>query len=755
MLIGAFFAVVIFLLLVTIFLFYRFKLPHKCAVILMHFLENINLPVIYVWDNESKFNKSFSVEFPPLDSEEQWQALEHILEKDSFTSVNLKFRRFLEHKQDFVCTIFAKDGRYYQAQGITFKIINKYFKVLFIIPKHKTEDTKQANIDTNEISKYEQQISQLKYQNKEIKTFFKNIFNEVPIPIWFRSEEKVIMSNQEAKNINFEKYITEPYLSDGKGIDAQKWQLKEITSVNHMGYIGYGEKNSNVRSIVSMLPQNETKNNFFPLVNNFPFAVAIFSKDVRLLYSNEEFRKTWGLSLEDVSDYPSFIDLFYRIEDAGSLNLINKDAWLDNQLAMFNNKDKDYDSGSIDINMAYRTLTQQIIKSDNVSSWIIWDNTELADLRRDIKQETQVMQQTINYLPFAVIVVSDDGQIRSINNNFFKLWNIDKATYENHQKQHKSITISMLLEDINKQIDDKITAQEWRHILMADGNRVGDIRTNNGKYLSFYTNALPDQRRIIQWVDVSAQHQFVEANSAKEQALKHSITKVHQVMQDVAEDIKTPLTTLQSSAQILNSGYLGELNDRQKQQVEVIDKNVHELSETMLGSLTLAMIDAQKITINKDEADISTILNNVVNISQRKLHRLNINPSLSFLNEVKNLTIDADLCKKIIFALLNFALDYTTPSSTINIGVEHKSKEKQLLVDITFKNNDKNKLHFIKENERNIPKEAIIELELVEKLINLTGGDITFVNEKNMITIKLKLLDIEAATKSIPATLNQ
>ena len=213
-----------------------------------------------------------------------------------------------------------------------------------------------------------------------------------------------------------------------------------------------------------------------------------------------------------------------------------------------------------------------------------------------------------------------------------------------------------------------------------------------------------------------------------------------------SHQFRTPLSTLQSSVELLEF-YIKKGNTaRQQEIIEKIKRSIISLTETLEKITTLYRYNLLKETLNFKRIDLKKLINElldevVVNISDSHLIGVSIEPG------VKEIRCDGFIIKQILLNLINNAIKFSPQGGQIKIDINRNKRWIEFLVrdeGIGINKNDLEKLFqpfFRGRNSGNIPGVGL-GLTIVENLTKMHRGRIECTSKLNEgAEFKLRIRD--------------
>lgn len=147
----------------------------------------------------------------------------------------------------------------------------------------------------------------------------------------------------------------------------------------------------------------------------------------------------------------------------------------------------------------------------------------------------------------------------------------------------------------------------------------------------------------------------------------------------ISHELRTPLNAIIGFSDLLDSEFIGKLNDKQKEYVNDIKISSVHLLEMVNDILDMSKIEAGAITLNIKEFEVFPAVLEIMNI----LKPLYIKKNITVIENIENLKIKADYRKfqQILFNLLSNAIKYTPDNGKIILNIYEKDKYILIIVE--------------------------------------------------------------------------
>jgi PAS domain S-box-containing protein len=325
-----------------------------------------------------------------------------------------------------------------------------------------------------------------------------------------------------------------------------------------------------------------------------------------------------------------------------------------------------------------RTIAKGNFKVDAVAGWLkkVRIKDEMAELAStfitmtgELKRYTDMQADRMNAVLFSIadgIIMTDySGRIMLSNRKAKELLGISpKESMENRniQEMIKSAEISESLsevrdkkENITKEIN--LSEKERPKFLRTDTSLVS--QSESGEELGTVT--------VVR--DITLEK---ELEQLKDDFI-HSIT----------HDLRSPMTSIRGFLEFLLDGSAGEVNEQQKEFLNIIDDSSGRLLNMINDILDVAKMEAGKMPMNIEEVNFADIAESVLQTLELQAKKDNVHLRFEKSNDIKNITADRNLITRTMTNLISNALKFTPEQGEVKLALEDKQDRVLVAVEDT------------------------------------------------------------------------
>lgn len=136
-----------------------------------------------------------------------------------------------------------------------------------------------------------------------------------------------------------------------------------------------------------------------------------------------------------------------------------------------------------------------------------------------------------------------------------------------------------------------------------------------------------------------------------------------------SHELRTPLTPMKAQLQMLQDGYMGEMNEKQGNSIEIIHRNLTRLDTLINDILDISRLEAGRIKISLDSISINDAVKEAIKMQEPFAEEKAIKVSTK-LAELPNIIGDAERLRQVIGNLLNNAIKFSDISADVVVKTE-------------------------------------------------------------------------------------
>lgn len=143
----------------------------------------------------------------------------------------------------------------------------------------------------------------------------------------------------------------------------------------------------------------------------------------------------------------------------------------------------------------------------------------------------------------------------------------------------------------------------------------------------------------------------------------------------VSHELKTPISSIKMSLQLLENKQIGAMNPEQKNLVESIKEDTGRLLKITGELLNMTQVESGSIQINVIPADPRKIVEYAVNATRASADQKQIKLEMSFPDKLPSVLADTEKTAWVLINLLSNAIRYSYEHSVINICVGEENNK--------------------------------------------------------------------------------
>jgi signal transduction histidine kinase len=143
----------------------------------------------------------------------------------------------------------------------------------------------------------------------------------------------------------------------------------------------------------------------------------------------------------------------------------------------------------------------------------------------------------------------------------------------------------------------------------------------------------------------------------------------------VSHQLRSPLSNLRWANEVLTSGKINKLEEKQAEYFEIIGENTNRMSELVTHLLTASRIDQGKLALDKVEFSLEELFRGIIPRFELKAKAFNVDIKMEITNNLPKALGDPSQIKLVAENLLDNAVRYTKEKGLVEIRMEGKGKE--------------------------------------------------------------------------------
>jgi signal transduction histidine kinase len=207
----------------------------------------------------------------------------------------------------------------------------------------------------------------------------------------------------------------------------------------------------------------------------------------------------------------------------------------------------------------------------------------------------------------------------------------------------------------------------------------------------------------------------------------------------VSHEFKSPLTTIQTSTEILES-YIDRLSVEEKQKhFQTIYESISNLSELIDDVIMFYKSDAKSI---KPKYEKFELINHSIKIIEEIKNTFSKTHQINFYSKTKELNISSDkkLVSQILTNLISYVIKYSPLHEKVDVTIARLNGKAIIEVKdygIVIPDNERDKIFtpFFRVQSTNEIAGTGLGLAIVQSLLKILGGKISFISDENIGTL--------------------
>ncbi|NBX03672.1 MAG: hybrid sensor histidine kinase/response regulator [Alphaproteobacteria bacterium] len=167
---------------------------------------------------------------------------------------------------------------------------------------------------------------------------------------------------------------------------------------------------------------------------------------------------------------------------------------------------------------------------------------------------------------------------------------------------------------------------------------------------------------------IATARQIMRVEESESAAILASQAK-SEFLANMSHELRTPLNAIIGFSEMINSGYFGPLNPKQKERIHDINLCGTHLLQLITDILEFSKGDAGKLELIEEKVDMAEMVNESVRIMNGKIRTKGIHLVVAIDPDTHNLNGDKRKIRQVLINLLSNAVKFTPEGGTITVSV--------------------------------------------------------------------------------------
>jgi signal transduction histidine kinase len=214
----------------------------------------------------------------------------------------------------------------------------------------------------------------------------------------------------------------------------------------------------------------------------------------------------------------------------------------------------------------------------------------------------RVRTATFDNLFEAVGVFASDGRLHLWNNRFRETWELEEEQLGAHPRV--DALTPLIAKKLKNPNHATIVRELVRSATVERKQRNGHVSFTDGRDFEFAAVPLPDGNALFTMLDVTDSRRIEAALRDRNEALEDADRTKTAFVSNMSYELRTPLTSIAGFAEMLASGYAGELPPIAVDYVRAVLDSVGRLSLLIDNVLDLTQSDTGSLLLAEDQVDL-------------------------------------------------------------------------------------------------------------------------------------------------------
>jgi PAS domain S-box-containing protein len=169
--------------------------------------------------------------------------------------------------------------------------------------------------------------------------------------------------------------------------------------------------------------------------------------------------------------------------------------------------------------------------------------------------------------------------------------------------------------------------------------------------------------------DVTQQRKYKAMLQQTNNELERATRLKDEFLASMSHELRTPLNAILGMSDVLLEGILGDINDKQRQSLETIQRSGNHLLELINDILDLSKIEAGKLELNYEATNIESLCSSSMAFIRQHAVNKQITLSMTIVPNLAPVILDERRIRQVLVNLLSNAVKFTPKGGSIHLDV--------------------------------------------------------------------------------------
>ncbi|PAX09787.1 histidine kinase [Sphingomonas lenta] len=414
------------------------------------------------------------------------------------------------------------------------------------------------------------------------------------------------------------------------------------------------------------------------MLDRLSAGVAQFGADRGLVFCNQPFRRMFAMRTEWLADRPEFDRVLERMREANRLPEVRDfPGWKAERREWFTATDGAAEeawhlSGGTHLRVVAQPLP------DGGLLLIFEDRTEQVQLASARDTLLRVRTATFDNLFEAIGVFGSDGRLQLWNNRFRALWGFEEEFLAGHPRVDAfAAEAAPRLATPNRAA---LIGELVRSATVERQQRGGRVAFADGRHFEFAAVPLPDGNALFTMLDITDSRKIERALRERAEALEAADKVKTAFVANMSYELRTPLTSISGFAEMLHSGYAGELSSQGSAYVEAILDSVERLGLLIDDVLDLTQGATADGAMERGDVDLASVTRAAAETVLPAAKRRKLDFAVEVARSTGRVTGDAKRLREVVEHLLRHAVAATPEGGRVLLHADGNATSARIVV---------------------------------------------------------------------------
>jgi len=154
----------------------------------------------------------------------------------------------------------------------------------------------------------------------------------------------------------------------------------------------------------------------------------------------------------------------------------------------------------------------------------------------------------------------------------------------------------------------------------------------------------------------------------------------HELITNVSHELNTPITIIKTSICNIEQGVLGQISDKQKNSLKIVDQNIIRLEKLVNNLIDLSVLESGQIELNLSPTNLTELVKEACLHVEERTKSEGLSVNTEFAQNIPFISADQMLLEKVLANLIDNAIRYAKHKISLQVKLDSANEQLEVIV---------------------------------------------------------------------------